>query len=127
MIRMGRSYRAQRLSRWGIALFFAVARVLVVVGTVPLSGVVPLVVGMVQGEVTPDLCGDCGGDERGGCDCPTGCPTCHCTHAGVPVVPRTEAMAMDRLPTLSRGTITPYEADIPRSPPPRSVYRPPRA
>ncbi|WP_394839797.1 hypothetical protein LVJ94_23195 [Pendulispora rubella] len=109
-----------------MALFFALARVLVFAGALPMSGALPVLAEIVSGEANADACGDCDGDERGGCDCPAGCPACHCPHAGVPPLPRTDATALDTLPDVNEGVAPPHEANTPPAAPARSIYRPPR-
>jgi hypothetical protein len=76
----------------------------------------------VGADLTPDDDDGMSGD----CDCPAGCPMCHCCH-GVGSLPQcsstTEFVLLMGVPEVSD---VPYEAASPPVPELRSLYRPPR-
>jgi hypothetical protein len=83
-----------------------------------------------------DVCGSLEGaahgqsdceDHEGGHECPPGCPSCHCWHAGTPSAPIAMRCELQRMspPSATQGfapraSVTPARVD------PDSVYRPPR-
>lgn len=73
-----------------------------------------------------DCCSDCP-LEKGGQECPPGCPNCHCAHGGIALPTATESSTA---PVANVGDddveAAPHETSIPRAPPLPGVYRPPR-
>jgi hypothetical protein len=69
--------------------------------------------------------GDPCSDDGDGKQCPPGCPTCHCAHAQVPYVARATpcVLSADR---ADDELLAPVDV-APPSPPPRTLFRPPRA
>ena len=111
-------------------------RLLVVVAAFGLSGLAPAVAEVIACNVAgcnvagcddpceASGCSDCPLDQDGE-KCPPGCPSCHCFHAGVGLLPVGEL----RVVTVNLDTdaaVVPYEAAVPRAPPASDVYRPPR-
>ena len=113
---------ATRRKAWLRAFF--VLRVVALFLTVELSGSL---------HTFLDVCGvaeaaqdDCD-DEAAGHECPPGCPSCHCAHAGAPSTPlrMTRDVQVVPLPVVRVGFAPRLEmeahgADL------ESVYRPPR-
>jgi hypothetical protein len=102
-------------------------RMLVLLFAVELSGLTHAVLdaySAVTGDAHADS--DCEGDA-GGHECPPGCPSCHCWHAGTPSLPlrmepgRRIVVQLSALPGFIPGVAMP-----PPGKGPDSVYRPPR-
>ena len=115
--------RARRVVSLALVLSF---RILAVLVSLHLSGVGALVMEAVGADAAADdCCTDCP-LEKDGKQCPPSCPHCSC-HGSValPLVREASADVGVEHPILE-SEMTPYEACVPRAPPQRGVYRPPR-
>ncbi len=124
-LRVRRMFR-QRPQQMGRLLLHAM-RLLAFALAVQLSGSPHLLADAVFGhEDSWDLgSADPCSDDEDGRQCPPGCPTCHCVHAQVPFTSRIEPP--QDLPRLFVPTYGERRDEFPPSPPPRSLFRPPRA
>lgn len=105
----------------------AVLRVVGALLSFELLGSAALVPELVACDESSEICcTDCP-IENDGTECPPGCPSCHCSHNGgiglPPAFHKTTAH-----PALVYDDVeqVPYEATVPRAPPMRGLYRPPR-
>jgi hypothetical protein len=102
-------------------------RVLVLLFTVELSGLSHAaldVLSAASGDLHAES--DCE-DEEGGHECPPGCPSCHCWHAGTPSTPlRMEPGRRIVLKLTAELGFVPAQTMPPAGADPASVYRPPR-
>ncbi len=119
---------ASARARWSrlLRVVAVIVRVFLVVVSFELSGAAAVIAAVCEEAGDDDgCCPDCP-LEKDGNECPPGCPSCHCSHAGLslpPVfAPAMASAGMPRIPTVP----APHEASVPRAPPLRSVYRPPR-
>jgi hypothetical protein len=119
------SHRARAARRRSWLLGFLLLRALVLLFSVELSGLA---------HAALDVCGvaeaasdDCDG-EGAGHECPPGCTTCHCWHAGTPSAPLAMTFALKLFAQqLARTGFSPRIDVAPRGADPESLYRPPRA
>jgi hypothetical protein len=111
-----------------LLLLVAAVRLLTLLLTVELSGL---------SHATLDVCSslalcsheasDCD-DEEAGHECPPGCPSCHCWHAGAPTVQLAIEWAPPLVTTQSaEAGFTPAEDATVTVADKSSLYRPPRA
>ena len=109
-------------------LLLAALRVLVLLFTVELSGVTHAaldVLSAFRGDAHAES--DCEDDE-GGHECPPGCPSCHCWHAGTPSAPlRMEPGRRIVLRLTAEPGFVPALAMPPAGADATGIYRPPRA
>ena len=67
-------------------------------------------------------------ESEGGHECPPGCPSCHCWHAGAPTAPlRMEPGRRIVVALTAQQGFVPGVAMPPAGADPDSIYRPPRA
>lgn len=107
-------------------LSVAILRVLVLLFSAELSGLTHAAVDIsgLDGAHQTDDCDD----EKGGHECPPGCPSCHCWHAGTPTAPLAMHFEMQVVVLqVSRPGFIPVTKAAPRGADPDSVYRPPRS
>jgi hypothetical protein len=121
------STRYASAKRRSVLLVLAL-RLLVLLFAVELSGLSHAVLdaySAVSGDMHADS--DCD-DEQGGHECPPGCPSCHCWHAGTPSLPlRMEpGRRIVMLLSAQLGFIPGVAMPLPGADP-DSIYRPPRA
>ena len=108
------------------ALFVVVLRVFVLLFSAELSGLTHAAVDIfaLDGAHQTDDCDD----ENGGHECPPGCPSCHCWHAGTPTAPLAMHFEMQVVVVqVSRPGFIPVTKAAPRGADHDSVYRPPRS
>jgi hypothetical protein len=105
---------------------WVLVRLLLVTACFQLSGIAGAVLSAATREDESGCCSDCP-IEKSGHECPPSCPSCHCHHAGVASVPppETEVVALAAL-GLHVVERAPLEAQAPRQPFLRGLYRPPR-
>lgn len=117
-----RAFRARAL------VLLTALRVLVLLFTVELSGVTHAALDVLSaagGDVHAES--DCE-DEEGGHECPPGCPSCHCWHAGTPSVPlRMEPGRRIVLKLSAEQGFVPAQRMPPAGADAAGIYRPPRA
>lgn len=117
--------RALGARRPGVFLCLAAIRLLVLLFSVELSGVAHAALDVFdsEGQHTDDC-----DDEGEGHECPPGCPSCHCWHAGAPTAQLPIQWGTQLLiPTRSEAGFVPTSGVPPQGADPESVYRPPRA
>ena len=104
----------------------ALLRLVLVLAALGISGLAPAVADLIACDEVHDAasCSDCP-LEQDGRDCPPGCPSCHCVHAGIGLPP-VDALHVATLDRDVEAAAIPYEAAVPRAPPASDVYRPPR-
>jgi hypothetical protein len=121
---MNATDRRLTIGATGCFVPYVVARVLVLFLALQLSAVGSLLWGDCCSTDGDDCSGQ--GDGKPCGDCPPGCPKCHCTQAPVSLPRRVQAERASLTPKTSRIAPSPYKADVPREPPPSSVFRPPK-
>lgn len=128
MFRIGPSTAQSSALRARGLVLLGVLRVLALLFTVELSGLTHAaldVLSAVTGDVHAQA--DCE-DEEGGHECPPGCPSCHCWHAGTPSVPlRMEPGRRIVLKLNGELGFVPVENMPPSGADLAAIYRPPRA
>lgn len=103
-------------------------RALVLLFAVELSGLTHAAL-----DVACSIAGDTHQDDdcdegEGGHECPPGCPSCHCWHAGAPTAPlRMEPGRRIVLVMTAQQGFVPGVAMPPAGADPDTIYRPPRA
>jgi hypothetical protein len=72
-----------------------------------------------------ECCGDCPLEQQGK-HCPPGCASCHCNHGSLVLPGLAEVASLEPHPETAVEQPLPFEASVPRAPPTRGIYRPPR-
>jgi len=101
-------------------------RLLVALALLELSGFARLTeIGCADHAEDVECCGDCPLEQQDK-HCPPGCAGCHCSHGSL-VLPGLGGVAsLGPDPGAAMEQPLPFEASVPRAPPSRGVYRPPR-
>lgn len=118
--------RASGAKRPGWLLFFVVVRLFVLLFSAELAGVTHAVLDVFVCEGAHES-EDCDEGE-GGHECPPGCPSCHCWHAGTPTPPLPIVCELQVVVSqVAKLGFTPSTEAPPQGADPDSVYRPPRS
>lgn len=111
--------------RPGWLLFFVVVRLFVLLFSAELSGVTHAALDVFASDGAHES-DDCDEGEDGH-ECPPGCPSCHCWHAGTPTPPLAIMWALKVVVTqMAKSGFTPSAEVGPQGADADSVYRPPR-
>jgi len=117
----GRRSRAVRMA-------LLVIRTLALLISVEVSGLAGFAAELVA--LNTDGAADCCSDgplEKGGKECPPGCPNCHCSHGGLALPPAAATEFADAFDPAASVATGPTNANAPHAPILASVYRPPRS
>lgn len=124
-----RSTVQNRITRRPLALALLALglRMLILCLAVQLSGTAAMAIeaGFVALDRV-DCCDECP-IEKGGNECPPGCPNCHCLHGQIASLPASSLVLEMLLSAEHAATAEPLEASAPHAPFLPSLYRPPRA